>query len=990
LIKTFVRTALAVCVVALMFPIASAHALSGYLANFETAYSAAKGTRIDSCNLCHDAATFPVRNSYGTAYASAGHSFSAALAALDSDGDTFSNGAEITALTFPGDKLDKPAAPDTLAPVVSFTMPAAATSLSVNVLTFSATDAVGVTGYFLSESAVKPLASAAGWSAPAPKSFTFPAAGSRTLNAWAKDAAGNVSTGVSASTVITLPVVDTQAPQVTFTLPATAASLTVKVLSFSATDNFGVTGYLLSESAVTPLASAAGWSATAPGSFTFPAAGSRTLNAWAKDAAGNVSTVVSATVVITISTTDTVAPVVTFTMPATATSLSVNVLSFSATDNVGVTGYLLNESFVKPLASAAGWSATPQSSYTFPAADTNTIYAWAKDAAGNVSTGVYRIVFITLPAPDTLLPVVAFTMPTTATSLTVNVLSFSATDNVRVTGYLLNESAIKPLAAAAGWSATPPTRFTFPAYGTRTLSAWAKDAAGNVSARVFRTTVITLPKPEAVLPVVTFTMPTTATSLTVKVLSFSATDNVGVTGYLLNESAIKPLASAAGWSATPQSSYTFPAAGTRYLSAWAKDAAGNVSTRVFRTIVITLPKPEAVLPVVTFTMPTTATSLTVKVLSFSATDNVRVTGYLLNESAIKPLASAAGWSATPQSSYTFPAAGTRTLSAWAKDAAGNVSARVFRTTVITLPNPDLVAPVVTFTMPATAASLSVKVLSFSATDSVGVTGYLLSESAVKPLAAAAGWSATPPAGFTFPAAGTRTLRAWAKDAAGNVSAGVSRSVVITLSAPPPGPGFLFGDSFDDVAATGDPDWDYLDGFFGGASGALEALGGKDNLALVTSSAGLDPFAGGIIETDVSVVDADPQTTAAVIFDYQNENNYRFVGLDLNLKRVVVGQVGSFETSEDANESTCAPAARQLAASQPLPASFFNGGAWHHLLVAVDASAGSITVYVDQNATPAVSANVTSTGIGRVGLGANQARQKVFFDDYQVWDATVLP
>ena len=798
MIKTFVRTALAVCVVALMFPIASAHALSGYLANFETAYSAAKGTRIDSCNLCHDAATFPVRNSYGTAYASAGHSFSAALAALDSDGDTFSNGAEITALTFPGDKLDKPAAPDTLAPVVSFTMPAAATSLSVNVLTFSATDAVGVTGYFLSESAVKPLASAAGWSAPAPKSFTFPAAGSRTLNAWAKDAAGNVSTGVSASTVITLPVVDTQAPQVTFTLPATAASLTVKVLSFSATDNFGVTGYLLSESAVTPLASAAGWSATAPGSFTFPAAGSRTLNAWAKDAAGNVSTVVSATVVITISTTDTVAPVVTFTMPATATSLSVNVLSFSATDNVGVTGYLLNESFVKPLASAAGWSATPQSSYTFPAADTNTIYAWAKDAAGNVSTGVYRIVFITLPAPDTLLPVVAFTMPTTATSLTVNVLSFSATDNVRVTGYLLNESAIKPLASAAGWSATP------------------------------------------------------------------------------------------------------------------------------------------------------------------------------------------------QSSYTFPAAGTRTLSAWAKDAAGNVSARVFRTTVITLPNPDLVAPVVTFTMPATAASLSVKVLSFSATDSVGVTGYLLSESAVKPLAAAAGWSATPPAGFTFPAAGTRTLRAWAKDAAGNVSAGVSRSVVITLSAPPPGPGFLFGDSFDDVAATGDPDWDYLDGFFGGASGALEALGGKDNLALVTSSAGLDPFAGGIIETDVSVVDADPQTTAAVIFDYQNENNYRFVGLDLNLKRVVVGQVGSFETSEDANESTCAPAARQLAASQPLPASFFNGGAWHHLLVAVDASAGSITVYVDQNATPAVSANVTSTGIGRVGLGANQARQKVFFDDYQVWDATVLP
>jgi len=892
LLKSFRRAALAACVVASMFPIASAHALPAYLTNFETAYPAAVGTRIDSCSLCHTVA--PTRNNFGTAYATAGHTFSAALAALDSDVDTFSNGTEIAALTFPGDNLDKPAAPDTVAPVVSFTMPATATSLSVNVLTFSATDAVGVTGYLLSESAVKPLAAAAGWSATAPGSFTFPAAGSRTLNAWAKDAAGNVSAGVSRSVVITLPVVDTQAPTVSFTLPATATSLTVNVLSFSATDNFGVTGYLLSESATKPLASAGGWSATPPGSFVFPAAGSRTLNAWAKDAAGNVSTIVSATVVITISTSDTVAPVVTFTMPATASSLSVNVLSFSATDNVGVTGYLLSESYVKPLASAAGWSAAPQGSYTFPAAGTNTLYAWAKDAAGNVSTGVYRIVFITLPAPDITLPVVTFTLPTTATTLTVNVLSFSATDNVGVTGYLLNESAVKPLAAAAGWSATPPASFTFPAYGTRTLSAWAKDAAGNVSARVYRTIVITLPKPEAVLPVVSFTMPTTATTLTVNVLSFSATDNVGVTGYLLNESAIKPLAAAAGWSATPQGSYTFPAAGTRTLSAWAKDAAGNVSARVYRTIVITLPKP------------------------------------------------------------------------------------------------DLVAPVVTFTMPATATSLTVKVLSFSATDSVGVTGYLLNESAVKPLATAAGWSATPPASFTFPAAGTRTLRAWAKDAAGNVATGVSRSVVITLSAPPPGPGFLFGDSFDDVAATGDPDWDYLDGFFGGANGALAALGGKNNLALVTSSVGLDPFAGGRIETDVSVVDADALTTAAVIFDYQNENNYRFVNLDSNLKRVVVGQVGSFESRGDDSENTCFPAARQLAASQPLPDSFFNGGAWHHLIVEVDASARSITVYLDQNATPAVTANVESTGIGRVGLGANQARQKVFFDDYQVWDATVLP
>ena len=187
------RTAIAAGLLALLLPSSTAYAVSGYLSNFETAYPAALGSRIDSCTLCHT--SVPTRNSYGTAWANAGRSFSAALAALDSDADTFSNGAEIAALTFPGNNLDKPVAPpaDTVAPVVSFTLPTTATTLSVNVTSFSATDNVGVTGYQLTEAAVKPLASAAGWSATAPASFTFPAAGWRTLSAWAKDAAGNVS-----------------------------------------------------------------------------------------------------------------------------------------------------------------------------------------------------------------------------------------------------------------------------------------------------------------------------------------------------------------------------------------------------------------------------------------------------------------------------------------------------------------------------------------------------------------------------------------------------------------------------------------------------------------------------------------------------------------------------------------------------------------------------------------------------------------------------
>lgn len=102
----------------------------------------------------------------------------------------------------------------------------------------------------------------------------------------------------------TSPSADTTRPTVTaFTVPATATTLTVPITALTATDNIGVTGYLVNESSSAPLATASGWSATAPTSYTFATAGSKTLYAWAKDAAGNVSVSKSASVTITLSTT---------------------------------------------------------------------------------------------------------------------------------------------------------------------------------------------------------------------------------------------------------------------------------------------------------------------------------------------------------------------------------------------------------------------------------------------------------------------------------------------------------------------------------------------------------------------------------------------------------------------------------------------------------------------------------------------------------------
>ena len=63
----------------------------------------------------------------------------------------------------------------------------------------------------------------------------------------------------------------------------------------------------------------------------------------------------------------------------------------TASDNVGVTGYLVTESSTKPSATAAGWTSAKPASYTFASAGAKTLYAWAKDAAGNVSSSLTGI-----------------------------------------------------------------------------------------------------------------------------------------------------------------------------------------------------------------------------------------------------------------------------------------------------------------------------------------------------------------------------------------------------------------------------------------------------------------------------------------------------------------------------------------------------------------------------------------------------------------------
>ena len=332
----------------------------------------------------------------------------------------------------------------------------------------TASDNIGVTGYLITESATAPAARAAGWTATAPTSFTFSAAGSqnrlRLGQRCRRQRLRQPLRQSSPSPCLTPP----HRQSAAFSLPATA----------TIPDRSGLRPHRQRQhrrqrlpdhrKRHRPCSQSSRLDRHRPDQLHLqrrrqpkpPTPGPKTPPATSPP---------TAPAVVTITLPDTTAPTVaTFSLPATATSPDRRQSAgFTATDNIGVSGYLITESATAPAAGAAGWTATAPTSFTFSAAGSqNRLRLGQRRRRQRIRQSLQP----SSPSPCRIPPHrqwPAFTMPATATTLTVAISSFTATDNVGVSGYLVTESATVPAAGAAGWTATAPTSYTFSAAGSQ-------------------------------------------------------------------------------------------------------------------------------------------------------------------------------------------------------------------------------------------------------------------------------------------------------------------------------------------------------------------------------------------------------------------------------------------------------------------------------------------------------------------------------------------
>ncbi|OGV10269.1 MAG: hypothetical protein A2237_10820 [Stygiobacter sp. RIFOXYA2_FULL_38_8] len=179
---------------------------------------------------------------------------------------------------------------------------------------------------------------------------------------------------------------------------------------------------------------------------------------------------------------DVTPPSISITSPSNGASLLGAVtLSATASDNVGVAGvqFKVDGSNSGVELTTAPFSTSFNAALLLPG--THTISAVARDAAGNTSTASVNVSVI-ISTADTTPPVISITSPANNSTITGTVtINSNASDNIGVTGvqYKLDGSNLGTEVVTSPYNFSWNTAQTTD--GTHTLSAVARDAAGNTS-----------------------------------------------------------------------------------------------------------------------------------------------------------------------------------------------------------------------------------------------------------------------------------------------------------------------------------------------------------------------------------------------------------------------------------------------------------------------------------------------------------------------------
>jgi hypothetical protein len=199
-----------------------------------------------------------------------------------------------------------------------------------------------------------------------------------------------------------------------------------------------------------------------------------------QDSAGNANTADTA-IAFSVAAPDTTAPTVSLSAPAGGATVTGTVsVSATASDNVGVAGvqFLLDGAVLGAEDTAAPYTVSWNSAGAINGA--HTLSARARDAAGNQTTSAAVSVTVSNAAPDTTPPTVSVSAPAAGATVTATVnVSATASDNVGVAGvqFLLDganlgaEDTVAPYTVS--WNTASATN------GAHTLTARARDAAGN-------------------------------------------------------------------------------------------------------------------------------------------------------------------------------------------------------------------------------------------------------------------------------------------------------------------------------------------------------------------------------------------------------------------------------------------------------------------------------------------------------------------------------